>query len=261
MHTEDPAGHNELPSQPEASGFEEKGWIRLRGAFDPSGMAETLWRALSEHGVTAADAATWQQYSGRIVADKWLTKLGKSGAFAGVANDDVAIALGLLLGDGWTELSGGWGRPLVTFPTGGTWDIPTSGWHLDLPPAHPLPAVRMFAYPSEVREHGGGTVIIEGSHRLATAYPGMHSREIRKRLTAEHPWFRELSQSMPPERRLSRLMSEGAEVNGARVRVVELTGVPGDVVLWHPSLFHAAAPNTSSSPRFMLTHTALRRAL
>jgi ectoine hydroxylase-related dioxygenase (phytanoyl-CoA dioxygenase family) len=43
------------------------------------------------------------------------------------------------------------------------------------------------------------------------------------------------------------------------VRVVELTGAPGDVVLWHPSLFHAASPNASSRPGFMLTDTALRR--
>jgi ectoine hydroxylase-related dioxygenase (phytanoyl-CoA dioxygenase family) len=42
------------------------------------------------------------------------------------------------------------------------------------------------------------------------------------------------------------------------VRVVELTGAPGDVVLWHPSLFHAASSNASDRPRFMLTHTAFR---
>jgi ectoine hydroxylase-related dioxygenase (phytanoyl-CoA dioxygenase family) len=37
------------------------------------------------------------------------------------------------------------------------------------------------------------------------------------------------------------------------VRVVELTGEPGDVVFMHPHLLHAAAPNRSDSPRFMIT--------
>jgi len=241
-------------------GFEKKGWARLTRAFDPSGMAEAMWQALSEHGVRPDDPTTWEQSCGQALSEKWLTKFGKSGAFAGVANDAVDAALRHLLGDSWTEEKGGWGRPLLTFPSGGDWEVPTSGWHLDMPPTDPLQAVRMFAYLNEVSEHGGGTLILEGSHRLATRYTGLHARAVRQRLAEQHPWFREVWQPSRREGRLSVLMDEGAEVGGVRVRVVELTGVPGDVVLWHPCLFHAAAPNTSIRPRFMLTHTALRRA-
>ncbi len=242
------------------SQFEEKGWVRLPKAFDPSGMAEALWHALRAHGMRPDDPMTWKQSGGQALADKWLTKFGKSGVFAGVANHEVDAALDQLLGDGWIEQSGRWGSPLVTFPTEGGWDVPTGGWHLDMPPANPLSAVRMFAYLSEVREHGGGTLIVEGSHRLATAYPGLHSRVVRNRLSELHPWFRELWQPVDVERRLPVLMDEGAHVRSVRVRVVELTGSPGDVVLWHPSLFHVGAPNASSQPRLMLTHTVLRRA-
>jgi len=243
-------------------GFEENGWVRLTGAFDPSGMAEAMWSALGEHGMLPDDPTTWKQAPGAGVAEKWLTKFGKSGAFAGVANNAVDAALDELLGDGWTEETGGWGRPLVTFPTGGDWDVGTDGWHLDMPPANPpLPVVRMFAYLDEVRGHGGGTLVIEGSHRLATAYPALRSRAVRDRLSEEHPWFREVWRPADRERRLPMLMDEGADVRGVRVRVVELTGMPGDVVLWHPSLFHAAAPNASGRTRIMLTHTALRRTL
>ncbi len=246
---------------PQLAGFHEKGWVRLRGAFDPSGMAEAMWRALSGHGVKPNDPATWEQSSGQPFKEKWLTNFGQSHTFAGVANDAVDQALVELLGDGWIDQKRRWTRPLVTFPMGEDWDVPTGGWHLDSPPANPLPVVRMFAYLNEVREHGGGTLIVEGSHRLAAAYPGLHSRAVRNRLSEEHPWFREIWQPTDRERRLQVLIDDGAVVRGVHVRVVELTGTPGDVVLWHPSLFHAASFNTSDGPRFMLAHTALRRAM
>lgn len=261
MCTELAAGQDDRPFRGQTSGFEETGWIRVRNAFDASGMVEELWRALGEHGMRPDDPTTWKQDS---TPETWLTtlcKLGKSGTFAGVANDAVNAALRHLLGDEWTDMAGGWGRPLVTFPTWVDWDVPTSGWHLDMPPAKPLPAVRMFAYLDEVGIHGGGTLVVEGSHQLATAHPGLHSPTIRRLLARQYPWFREIWHPTDRRHRLPVLMDEGAEVNGARVRVVELTGQPGDVVLWHPSLFHVAAPNTSSWPRFMLTHTARRQAL
>jgi hypothetical protein len=43
-------------------------------------------------------------------------------------------------------------------------------------------------------------------------------------------------------------MEQGAAVSGVPVRVVELTGQPGDVVFMHPHLFHAAAPNAPPHP-------------
>lgn len=140
------------------------------------------------------------------------------------------------------------------------WEIPASGWHLDSPPAPRLPAVRMFAYLSEVPARGGGTLVVEGSHRLAAAYPGAHSRTVRDQLSQQDPWLREIWHPASHEDRITALMDHGAETGGVRLRVAELTGAPGDVVLWHPALFHTAAPNTARHPRLMLTHTALRRA-
>jgi ectoine hydroxylase-related dioxygenase (phytanoyl-CoA dioxygenase family) len=42
-------------------------------------------------------------------------------------------------------------------------------------------------------------------------------------------------------------------VRGVDVRVVELHGDAGDVVLLHPHLLHAAAPNSGSAARVMVT--------
>jgi Phytanoyl-CoA dioxygenase (PhyH) len=242
------------------AGFLERGWVRLACAFDPSGMAEALWRELSAHGLRPDDPVTWRQAGSQTLSEKWLTKFGQSGVFAGVGSDVVGAALDEFLGDGWTGQTGGWGRPLVTFPMDGDWEIPASGWHLDSPPARQLPTVRMFAYLSEVPARGGGTLVVEGSHRLAAAYPGAHSRTVRDQLSRQDPWLREIWHPAGHEDRITALTDHGAEIGGVRLRVAELTGAPGDVVLWHPALFHTAAPNTARHPRFMLTHTALRRA-
>lgn len=172
--------------------FKQIGWVRLRNAFDPSGMAEAMWQVLAEHGLRPHDPTTWTRLGAQAISQKWLTKFGKSGAFAGVGSDAVAVALDSLLGDGWTEEAGGWGRPLITFPTAGRWEVPVEGWHLDAPPVEPFQTVRMFAYLSDVEQHGGGTLLAEGTHRLAAAYPNQRSRAVRDRLSDEHPSLREI---------------------------------------------------------------------
>jgi ectoine hydroxylase-related dioxygenase (phytanoyl-CoA dioxygenase family) len=40
-------------------------------------------------------------------------------------------------------------------------------------------------------------------------------------------------------------------VEGVPLRVVELTGEPGDMVVCHPAMVHCAAPNRGTWPRFM----------
>jgi hypothetical protein len=45
------------------------------------------------------------------------------------------------------------------------------------------------------------------------------------------------------------------------VRVAELTGQPGDVVLTHPWVLHSWSYNTGSYPRMMLTKNLYRRGL
>jgi ectoine hydroxylase-related dioxygenase (phytanoyl-CoA dioxygenase family) len=93
-------------------------------------------------------------------------------------------------------------------------------------------------------------VVLAGSHRLVERHlrqadptdPG-RSPVVRDAIFAAHPWLRDLR----------RLRHQGAGVDGVEVRVVELTGEPGDVVFLHPHLFHAPAPNHSPHPRLMVT--------
>lgn len=233
--------------------FERDGFTVIRGAFDAAGVADVLWGVLSRRfGVLPEDPSTWRPGTfGK------LTKFGKAGRFAAVGTDTVRDAVSAVFGCDWHERER-WGQPLITFPDVSTWTVPHGGWHIDLPPSSPLPAVRMFAYLSEVAAGGGATVVVRGSHRLVSDQRGKASAALRGGLADRSDWFRELWRPIAGGDRVQRFMHDGATVDGVDVQVVELTGHPGDVVLWHPALLHAAAPNSSNQPRFMLTHTAQR---
>lgn len=234
--------------------FDRDGAMVLRGAFDPAGMVETMWGVLARrYRIRREDATTWPVgWFGK------LTKFGKSGPFAGIATPAVNEAVTGIFNDEWHERDR-WGQPLITFPTPGPWEIPSDAWHVDFPPMSPTPAVRLFAYLSPVLPGGGGTLIIAGSHRLVQREPaGTKSSKVRERLAARSMWLRDLWRPVPGEDRVGRYMEGGCELDGVHLQVVELTGEPGDVVLWHPALFHGIAPNCRSEPRFMLTHTAYR---
>jgi hypothetical protein len=54
-------------------------------------------------------------------------------------------------------------------------------------------------------------------------------------------------------------MDRDHDVGGITMRVTELTGQPGDVVLTHPWVLHCHAPNTGGYPRMMMTKNLYRR--
>jgi ectoine hydroxylase-related dioxygenase (phytanoyl-CoA dioxygenase family) len=53
--------------------------------------------------------------------------------------------------------------------------------------------------------------------------------------------------------RLQEFMKDDAVFDGIRIRVVEMTGEPGDVWLTHPLMLHAAAKNCAEAPRLVLS--------
>lgn len=50
-----------------------------------------------------------------------------------------------------------------------------------------------------------------------------------------------------------RYFDDGAVFDGTYVRVAELCGQPGDVVLMNQRVLHVTAPNTLTTPRMMLS--------
>ena len=87
----------------------------------------------------------------------------------------------------------------------------------------------MFAFLDAVRPGGGGMVAVAGSHRLTEDMKRIGSQMVKRRLDRE-PYFRELMSKDHRER--ARFTTEWCRVAGSQLRVVELSGEPGDVVLW-----------------------------
>jgi hypothetical protein len=196
-----------------------------------------------------------------------LQAVRKQGAFAALDEPLLDAVVEELLGPGRARSVEAWG-PLVTFPQPGPWVLPHTTWHLDLPGRAGGPegigVARLLGFATDVGPQGGGTLVVEGSHelvrRMVAAAPGFDaggSAEVRKRLAAAHPWFRVLGRP-GDEDRVRQLMVEGEEVDGVRVRVVELTGDAGDVVVMLPWTLHNVAMNVAGSPRVMFTRTVFR---
>jgi hypothetical protein len=223
-------------------------------------MCDLLWALLARHGVHRDAPETW--ISERVTG---IQAVARSQAFNPMANPAVCSSLDDLFGAGAWKRPPRWGQPLVTFPGGRKhWDVPHMSWHLDAPASalvagKKLPGVVVFAYLAPVLEQGGGTLVLAGSHRVvedfaANADPADEGRsaDVRSALKRAEPWLRALWSRDDKTDRVRRFMTEGAEVRGVPLRVMELTGEPGDVVIWHPWLFHAPAANCKSQPRLML---------
>lgn len=139
----------------------------------------------------------------------------------------------------------------MTFPSAG-WDVPARGWHVDAPDdQYELTLAVVFAHLAPVLPRGGGTLVVTGSHRL-TVPPHLRSRELKAYLGTVDPWLHDLWYPAGTGDRARRYLENGAVVGGVPLRVEELIGEPGDVVVMHPRLLHAVAPNERPAARLML---------
>lgn len=259
--------------------FDRSGIVRMRGAVAESAaeeMLQTIWNCLRDRYHIHRDAPdTWPEpEAGDTRMEQTRATHGfvgthhlpKSVTFEQVGNAVVCGAVDELLGAGRWQRPKRWGSILVTFPEStGQWDVPSSAWHLDIPASHAslgLTAVRIFTCLAKLSPMMGGTLFVAGSHRLIQKFVGdnelLASHDARKRLISAHPWMKALCSRDETGNRIQRFMSQGTVIDGVEVRVVEMTGEPGDVILAHPMVLHTAALNCSSSPRFVLQTTAFR---
>jgi hypothetical protein len=107
-------------------------------------------------------------------------------------------------------------------------------------------------------------VILSGSPRLLIQQerqlPASQRRGsiavLRERFRRSHPWLMALTGQAPsPADRVAAFMDTETVVEGVPLRVIELTGEPGDMVFCHPVMVHCVAPNRGARPRFMRIKT------
>ena len=202
-------------------------------------MESRVWRWLEKrYGALREDPASWADAAAAVYG---LQGMKREAVFDAIGSAALGGALDAIVG-------------------AGRWTVPSRVWHTDFDfrgPADPPSGALVFSFLSDVPDGAGGTLVVAGSHRLIARFVAARPSAGREKmkvtrtsfLTSE-PWLRELTREEPAEDRAERLMQPSL-VAGVPVRVVELTGEAGDVVIGHPWLLHAGAPNCGAAPRIM----------
>jgi len=246
--------------------FEETGLLRLPAAISDehtAAMRDRLWLELDrKHQIRRDVPETWR--AGLVHG---LQQPGKEGAFANMACPALVAALDALFApEGW-QRPARWGTPLVTFPSPGhRWRVPHQTWHLDvsgeLGGQLKQAQVTVFAFLATLASHGGATIAVTGTHRLIHRLSGktakVRSRQGRDLLSRADSWLKDLWSKEATESGMKRFMEEGAVVDGVPIKVVEITGNPGDVVIMHPCILHTLSMNCLDTPRLALRQGIFR---
>jgi hypothetical protein len=243
--------------------FDRRGVVRVPGFYargDIDAMADRLWADLDRrHAIQRDRPETWT-----VAAPAHFQSLRKSGAFSALRSTRLCELADAMLGAGNWDEPPHWGGPLVTFPTPQP-ILARPPWHLDIGGVQrltPLPILRVFTFLAPSRPGGGGTLYVAGSHRLAIDIERARgapvtSAQVREQLRSDHPWFARLLAA--PIAELNAMVGLEAQVGGHAVRLQEMTGGPGDLILMNPAILHGAAHNRLDSPRIMLTEFIVRR--
>ncbi|MBV8361586.1 MAG: phytanoyl-CoA dioxygenase family protein [Deltaproteobacteria bacterium] len=196
-----------------------------------------------------------------------LHALDKSVTFEQIGSPMVSRMFDDIIGSGNWQRPIRWGSLLVAFPeSSGQWALPYISWHLDFPgdPLEPLPALRVFTCLLPLRHGGGATLVVAGSHLLVenlakkNANRRLHSADIRTALIGRYLWIKALCSRSETANRIERFMNVSTIVDGAELRVIEMTGDPGDVFFVHPLMLHAPSTNCAAVPRMVLSSFVYR---
>lgn len=240
--------------------FDEQGFVRLRGVFsdaEAAAMEAHVWAALErKHGVCPDDPETWN-----VPPGTGLQPLRTHRVFEPNGGPALLGALDDLLGEGHWQKPKHWGQFLVSFPVKEQAAPMRTVWHTDFPyfmPPDRVAGALVFSFFSQVPTRTGGTLVMAGSPRLIThfleAKPQLRKVKMkvaRRALMQSDPWLQGLNAESDEGDWTTRLVGSGHEIADARLRVVELSGEPGDVVVGHPWLLHTPWPNHGDRPRFM----------
>lgn len=146
------------------------------------------------------------------------------------------------------------------------WTVPSDAWHADEPTFldrdTPM-GILAFVFLDDVQPKGGATVVLSGSPRLLqkvvqqAVYEDtphvLQCHEALEVLRTEVPSFAALLNGTGSrEEREQRFMDTSFSCLGVPIRVEELTGAMGDLVLMDPRALHTISPNCSDRARLVL---------
>lgn len=236
-----------------------EGFVRLPAGFDPGAagrMRARVWRELGVQGVMEDDRSTWP--SGRQGKSVGSSRLQTDRTFETFWSRDVIAAIDALLGsDSWTRSSAV--ELLLTFPEPDSPLRQLDPFHSDFPmdvSCDPLFAVNIFAFVGAVGPRSGGTLVVRRSHHVVARYldalpPAFPRSRAATQFGSDNVWLRSVGEVSDP-------VGLKHDAGGFELRVEELVGQPGDVVITHPWTLHAGITSRGTTPRMMLRHRIQR---
>jgi len=244
--------------------FTKWGYLHVPSAFKESDslrMQEWMWRRMRQvHGIERDNPATWNVAWPAAHVTEQQSGLSP----ARMATSAFHAAADAILGANAWRLLQEWSGALISFPKqdDAAWTVVADGWHWDTDLATHLDGPRsllIFAVFSHIEPQGGGTLLLAGSHHLlqrfftamTPAQQAAKRKAQREQFYRSSPYLAMLTGKAPYDGdRIAQFMAE-ADDNGVAVRVVEVTGQPGDAFICHPSLVHAVSSNCRTVPRLM----------
>jgi hypothetical protein len=167
----------------------------------------------------------------------------------------VKEAVDNLIGKGWEypKTGGGWfvntPRQLEKQYSPKIELVPRGAWHWDdRPDLHAGQGLWLFTPVTELLPHSGGTWLVAGSARLVTDFymklppekKGKPTKVVKKWFTDAHEWFKVLNS-------VETLNQTNQESDS--VRLLNVTGKPGDVVVMKDFTIHSAPEYIGPGPR------------
>ncbi len=254
-----------------AETFAAEGVVRLAGVMargDVAAMRGEVERML--------EGMALEEIAGALrpgpEAGEALWRVGKGRAFEGLAKT-VGTAVDGIFGSGiWEPVEaerGGLAAPNLPVAGAGSWTVPHSAWHVDEPTAAGQErswGLLAFALLDDVERGGGATVAITGSQRRLLrlageiAPVGLLTTELAMAVLSDRePWFAALfAAGGDAEERRRFFMDREYVSDSIPLRVVELTGAAGDVVLMDPRCLHTVSANRSGRARLQMRLTCSR---
>lgn len=242
--------------------FESQGLTCLRQAVPPEvarSIRDRLWQHTAEKlGISEDDPDTWRRVPPAIVKEIKESE----GLFDPILGPVTSTALDALLGEGRWRRPEHPGQLIMTPPDAHEWLLPHQMWHMDIPaPAWvSVPGAQLFLLLDHLDDEGGGTLVVGGSHRLVLGLPEReqpgysgHSAQVRKALRLRVPWLRDLWEPGPNTERMARLVDATTDHEGVPLRVLRMSGEPGDVFVMHLWMLHAGSNNCSDRMRTVVT--------
>ncbi len=215
--------------------FHSEGYLRLGGAHSQrclKPLRERILRELSRLKVWAGGKSLGSSLN-NLSPFQQIAKLSSMVKIADLDQTLNTAEMRNAIADltGRSPQSGQGTQPLLSLPHQGPWSLGSLNWHVDLAAKSgaEIPGIQVFYLIDDVVEHGGATLALARSHRVAGVAAG------RLRGSLKSPGDLE------------------AVLSTSDTKIVEMSGRAGDVFLMDMRVLHTPSVNSSSRIRMMAT--------